>query len=197
MDQLDAYKTRLGYLESRSLRRLYFDDKIGGAVTEDAVKAEYDTYVAGFEGEEEIRARHILVTEEADANAIKTELDNGGSFEDIAKEKSIDPGSGQNGGDLGFFGKGQMVPEFEAAAFDLEIGAISAPVQSQFGWHIIKLEEKRKSEPVPYEQAAQQLSQKVLFDAYNKMISGLKADTEIVIEDPALAAKIAAQESAE
>src|SRR5215217_2298091 len=115
MDQTDLFAQRQNYLEERALRRAYFADAIAAQVTEEAVRAEYDAFAAEFEPTEEVRASHILVATQEEADAIKAELDAGGDFAAIAAEKSIDPGSGANGGDLGFFAQGMMVPEFEAA----------------------------------------------------------------------------------
>lgn len=187
MNQTDSFKRRLTYLEDRALRRAYFTEKVAATVTPEAVQAAYDEFTKTFTPQDEVHARHILVASKEEADAIKTELDGGASFEDIAKEKSIDPGSGANGGDLGFFGKGMMVPEFEAAALALEPGQVSEPVQSQFGWHIIKVEEKRKSAPPSLQQVGAQLQQQVLFKALDTEISRLKETTAVEIPDAALA----------
>src|SRR6185369_745764 len=106
----------------------------------------YDQKVAGMKPEEEIHARHILVSTEAEAKEIKERLEKGEDFATVAKEKSKDPSA--EGGDLGFFTRGQMLKPFEDAAFSLDVGKISDPVQTQFGWHIIKVEEKR-DQPLP------------------------------------------------
>jgi peptidyl-prolyl cis-trans isomerase C len=197
MDQTPLFAQRLNYLEERALRRAYFAEAIAGAVTEEAVRADYDAFVAQFTPTEEISAAHILVPTEEEANAIKAELDAGGDFAAIAKEKSIDPGSGANGGELGFFGKGMMVPQFEEAAFALtEPGQVSAPVQSQFGWHIIKLAEKRQSQPPTFEQVAPQVQQQVLMTTFNNKVEELMNGVEINITDPALAAAMEAQDAA-
>ena len=197
MDQTELFAQRLKYLEERALRRAYFADAIASAVTEEAVRAEYDAFVQQFQPQEEVHARHILVESEEEANTIKAELDAGGDFAAIAKEKSIDPGSGANGGDLGFFGKGMMVPEFETAAFALaNPGDVSAPVQSQFGWHIIKLEEKRMSQPPAFEQVAAQLQQRVLMRTFNEKVEELMAGTEVEVTDPELKATLDAQDAA-
>ena len=108
-------------------------------------------------------------------------------------EKTIDPSGRTTGGDLGFFGPGMMVPEFETAVFALEPGQVSEPVQSQFGWHIIKLEETRMSAPPPLQQVQQQLSQQAVFEAYDAAISGQKAEMPVVINDADLAAQVAQQ----
>lgn len=193
MGDTPLFKQRLAYLEERALRRAYFADAIANSVTEEAVRAEYDKLVADFKPAEEIRASHILVATEDEAKAIKAELDGGADFATIAKEKSIDPGAA-NGGDLGFFGKGMMVAPFEQAAYALtEIGQVSEPVQSQFGWHIIKLEEKRESSPPAFEQVAGQLQQQLLMTTFDGTVAKLMEGVQIDIPDPALAAAVQAQ----
>lgn len=196
MDQTDIFKRRLAYLEDRALRRAYFAEKVTTAVTPEAVKAAYDQFVADFKPQEEVHALHILVSTEDDAKAIKKELDGGASFEELAKAKSIDPSAKQNGGDLGFFSAGQMVKPFEEAAFKLEPGQISDPVQSQFGWHVIKVVEKRKSSPPPIEQVGQQLQQQLMFKSFDDAIANLKQGVAIDIPDAALAEAVK-QQSAE
>lgn len=196
MDQTPLFAQRLNYLEERALRRAYFADAIASAVTEEAVRAEYDAFAAEFEPQDEIRASHILVESEDEANAIKTELDGGADFAAIAQEKSIDPGSGANGGDLGFFSQGMMVQPFEEAAFALaNPGDVSEPVQSQFGWHIIKLGERRPSQPPAFEQVAPQIQQQILMRSFNEKVEDLMSGVEIEIADPALKAAFDAQDS--
>ena len=198
MDQTELFAQRLNYLKERALRRAYFADAIAGQVTEEAIRADYDAFVAQFQPAEEIHASHILVETKEEADAIKAELDAGGDFATIAQEKSIDPGSGANGGDLGFFSKGMMVPEFETAAFALaNPGDISAPVQSQFGFHIIKLEEKRESSPPTFEQVAPQIQQQVLMRVFNEKVEELMAGVTIDVTDPELKAAMDAQDAAQ
>jgi peptidyl-prolyl cis-trans isomerase C len=194
LDATDDYKGRLAYLEDRTLRKAYFDKQIAGALTPDAIKAAYDDYVKGFQPQDEIHARHILVATQAEANDIETQLAGGAKFEDLAKAKSTDTGSAANGGDLGFFGHGQMVKPFEDAAFALNIGEVSKPVQSQFGWHIIRVDEVRKSQPAPFDQIAQQLQQEVLFKKFDDTVAALKQNIPVSIPDANLAAAVAAQE---
>ncbi|CAN7594204.1 peptidylprolyl isomerase [Devosia sp. LjRoot16] len=193
MADTDLFKRRLQYLEERSLRRDYFTQKVATAVTEESVKVAYDQLVKDFKPVEEVHARHILVATEEEAKAVKAELDGGKPFEVLAMEKTTDPSGKQNGGDLGFFSKGMMVPEFEAVAFTLEPGKISDPVQSQFGWHIIKVEEKRMSAPPPIEQVQQQLGQQVMFKAFDEAVAALKKDAKLDIPDAALAAAVKKQ----
>ena len=114
------------------------------ALTDEAIQAAYDSKYAGAEPTQEYNASHILVETEEEALALKSELDAGADFASAAKEKSTGP-SGSNGGALGWFGKGAMVPSFEAAVADLDVGAVSAPVKTQFGWHVIILNETRNA----------------------------------------------------
>jgi peptidyl-prolyl cis-trans isomerase C len=193
MQATDEYQQRLGYLEDRALRRAYFSEKVAAEVTEEAVKAAYDAFVAGFTPEDEIHARHILVATEADALAIKAEIDAGASFEQLASEKSMDPSGTQNGGDLGFFTRGMMVKPFEDAAFALQPGQVSAPIQTQFGWHLIKLEETRKSAPPTLAQVAPQIQQDILFSTFDRIVGELKEKSPVEISDPVLAAQVKQQ----
>ena len=143
-----VFDERMQYWRRRTLRDIYFEKTVRAQVQEADAKKFYDEQVKGIKPEEEVRARHILVEDEKLANDLADKLKKGGDFNALAKEHSKDPGSKENGGDLGFFGRQQMVPEFETAAFKLAQGEVSAPVKSQFGFHIIKLEEKR-SKPLP------------------------------------------------
>jgi peptidyl-prolyl cis-trans isomerase C len=188
MDQTETFRRRLQYLEERALRRAYFADKIAAGVTPETVQAAYDAFVAGFQPQEEVHARHILVATRQDAEAIKAELAAGKPFELLAMEKSTDPSGAQNGGDLGFFSRGMMVKPFEDAAFALtEPGQLSEPIESQFGWHIIKLEEKRQSQPPSLEEVGPQLQQQVMFKAFEDSVGTLKQGLAIDIPDAALA----------
>ena len=135
---------------------------IGPEVTEEALHAKYDAEYANKPGEEEVHARHILVPTEEEAKKVIAELDKGADFATLAKQESKDPGA-QNGGDLGFFKKGDMVPEFAAAAFALQPGKYTeTPVKTQFGYHVIKLEERRVAPPPPYDQAKAELRQQII-----------------------------------
>lgn len=182
------YKARMAFLEAQALRNTYVEDEVQGKVSDDEIKARYEKDVAGYVAPEEVHARHILVKTEDEANAILKQLADGGDFQAIAKEKSEDPGSKANGGDLGFFSKGQMVPEFEAEAFALKPGETSTkPVKTQFGYHIIKVEEKR-AQPVPtLDQVREQVVQMVQRDKYQDMLTKMRAAAKIEILAPAAA----------
>ena len=134
----------------------------------------------------EVHARHILVKTKEEATAIIKQLDGGAKFEDIAKEKSSD-GSAAQGGDLGWFGPGQMVPEFEKAAFALEVGAYTKePVQTQFGWHVIKVEDKRAQQPPAFEQVKDQIRSALLRDKYFALVKSARDAAKVEISDAEL-----------
>ncbi|WP_411037402.1 peptidylprolyl isomerase [Shinella sp. BYT-45] len=180
------FKQRLAFLTDRELHNAYFKKHVVDAVTPEEVKARYDKEVAALTPEDEIRARHILVKTEEEAKAVIADLDAGKDFVEIAKEKSTDPNKSE-GGDLGYFAKGRMVPEFENAAFALEKGAYSkAPVKTQFGFHVIKVEDKRKQQPPALEQVEGQVRQLVMRDKYLELLEKAKAESPIDIQDSAL-----------
>ncbi len=147
-------------------------------VTDEAVQAAYDAQFAEFEGEDEFDASHILVESEDEAKALKAQLDDGADFAEIAREHSTGP-SGPNGGALGWFGKGQMVPEFENAVLGLEKGQISDPVQTQFGWHLVILNDKRKSEAPALEAVRDELAQTIQQEAIQARIDELTQQAQI------------------
>ena len=141
------YEQQMRYLKRRVLRELYFDKTLKGKIGEDEAKKVYAEKIAQLKPEEEIEARHILVDSEEKAKELHAKIVAGADFAQLAKENSTDTGSKDQGGVLGYFGHGQMVPEFEAAAFKLEKGQVSEPVHTNFGWHIIKVDDRRKKEP--------------------------------------------------
>ncbi len=147
-------------------------------VTDEAVQAAYDAQFAEFEGEDEFDASHILVESEDEAKALKAQLDDGADFAEMAREHSTGP-SGPNGGALGWFGKGQMVPEFENAVLGLEKGQISDPVQTQFGWHLVILNDKRKSEAPALEAVRDELAQTIQQEAIQARIDELTQQAQI------------------
>jgi len=188
------FQQRVEYLEEQALRRQYIADVVAADITQEAVEARYAELTAEIATEEELRARHILVATEEEAIALKAEIDGGADFATLANENSTDS-SAANGGDLGFFGRGQMVAPFEEAVFALaNVGDVSAPVQSQFGWHLIKLEERRPATPPAIEEVGPQIQQQLFIDAYTNAITALNEGVEIEIPDAALAAQVAAQQ---
>jgi peptidyl-prolyl cis-trans isomerase C len=154
------------------------------ATTDQAMKKVYDDASKQIAGEEEVHARHILVPTEEEAKKVKAELDKGADFAELAKKESKDPGA-SDGGDLGFFTKDQMVPEFSKVAFALKPGQISDPVKTQFGWHIIKVEEKRTRKPPSFDQVKGQIETYVQRKAQADYVAKLRAGAKIERMDQA------------
>lgn len=148
------------------------------AVTDEALQAAYDATYANAEPTKEFNASHILVETEDDAKAIVEELKGGADFAATAREKSTGP-SGPGGGSLGWFGAGAMVPEFETAVAAMEAGDISDPVQTQFGWHVIKLNEVRNAEAPALEDVREELEQQVRSEAVTAAVDALVADADV------------------
>jgi peptidyl-prolyl cis-trans isomerase C len=186
LDQTDDFKRRLQYLTDRELHNAYFKKHVVDTVTDAEVKARYDKEVAALPKQEEVHARHILVKTEDEAKDVIKQLDAGKDFAELAKEKSTDPNKSE-GGDLGYFTRGRMVKEFEDAAFALDKGAYSkTPVKTDFGYHVIKVEDKRDAPPPPFEQVQDQVRQLVMRDKYLELLNQAKAATKVDIVDETL-----------
>ena len=155
--------------------------EVGPQISDAAVRARYDRDMAGKTGVTEVRARHILVPDEATAKTIIADLKKGTDFAALSKQYSKDPGSAQNGGDLGFFKQDQMVPEFAAAAFTLKDNEVTAtPVKTQFGWHVIQATERRKAAPPSFEDAQDELRQQMIQQGVQTALT--RARASVVIE---------------
>ena len=153
------------------------------SLSDEAVKAAYDAEYAGADLGKEYNASHILVETEDEAKAIAEELRGGADFATVAKEKSTGP-SGPNGGDLGWFGPGMMVEPFQKAVEGMEVGAISDPVQTQFGWHVIKLNDKRTKPAPAFEEVRDQLERDMQQKAVQDRLTEL-TDTATISRDGA------------
>jgi peptidyl-prolyl cis-trans isomerase C len=174
----EEFKKRLAFARNRLLMDSLLATEGKAATTDEAMKKVYEDAAKQITGEQEVHARHILVETEDEAKAVKAELDKGADFAELAKKKSKDPGA-SDGGDLGFFTKEQMVPEFSAVAFALEPGKISDPVKSQFGWHIIKVEEKRNRKAPDFEQVKAQIETYVTRKAQADYVAKLREGAKI------------------
>ena len=184
--ETEDFQKRMEYIKDRELHNSYFRKHVVDAVTDEEVKARYEKEIAALPKQEEVNARHILVKTEEEAKAVIADLDAGKDFAELAKTKSEDSNK-DDGGDLGWFSKGRMVPEFEEAAFALEKGAYTkTPVQSQFGFHVIKLEDRRDVQPPALEQVEPQVRQLVMRDKYLALIEKAKAEQTVEIMDETL-----------
>src|SRR5450432_573709 len=174
----EEFKKRLAFTRNRLLMDSLLASEGKAATTPDAMKKVYEDASKQITGEQEVHARHILVETEDEAKAVKDELSKGADFAELAKKKSKDPGA-SDGGDLGFFTKDQMVPEFSTVAFALEPGKISDPVKSQFGWHIIKVEEKRNRKAPEFEQVKAQIETYVTRKAQADYVAKLRETAKV------------------
>jgi peptidyl-prolyl cis-trans isomerase C len=173
------FARRLSYFRNKLLLDEYLTSEGKKAVTEAAARKLFDDTVKDLKPEEEVRARHILVESEDEAKKIAARVKGGEDFAKIAGEVSKDPGSGKEGGDLGYFTKERMVPEFAAAAFAMKAGDVSDPVKSQFGWHVIKVEDKR-SKPLPeFSEVRGEIENYLERKAQQDMILALRAKAKI------------------
>jgi len=178
MGDTDDFKKKLAYARTKLLMEQLLQSEAKAAVTEAALHKVYDEAIGQMKKETEVRARHILVETEDEAKAVVAELKKGADFAELAKAKSKDPGSA-DGGDLGYFTKDQMVPEFSEVAFKLDKGQLSDPVKSQFGWHVIKVEDKRMRQPPEFEKVRDQLENYVVRRQQSAVITKLRAEGKI------------------
>jgi peptidyl-prolyl cis-trans isomerase C len=173
------FKRRQAFLRNKLLMAALLQQESKAAATEDEMRKVYDEAVKQTSAEEEVRARHILVETEDEAKAIVDQLKGGADFATLAKEKSKDPGSAQNGGDLDFMAKSELVPEFAEVAFKMYPGQTSNPVKTQFGWHVIKLEEKRTRQAPSFEQLKDRIEAFVMRKAQTELVTQLRQNAKI------------------
>jgi peptidyl-prolyl cis-trans isomerase C len=185
-DQSEEFKKQIAFLSERALHDAFFKAEVVDKLSDADVRARYDKEIAATPPQNEVRARHILVKTEEEAKDVIKKLDGGAKFEDLAKEKSSD-GSAGEGGDLGYFGPGQMVPEFEKQAFTLEVGQYTKePVKTQFGFHVIKVEDKRAKQPPAFEQVSAQVRDVLLRERYVETARAYRDELKVEWLDPAV-----------
>jgi peptidyl-prolyl cis-trans isomerase C len=175
LESSEEYNNLINNLKKQVLQKMFIEKKIKELVSEKDIKAKYDEYVKSIANKEEVQAKHILVETEKEAKDILKKLKKKGTnFDEIAKQSSKDKSV-----DLGYFSEGQMVPEFEKAAFAMKPGTISEPVKTSFGWHIIKLEDKRKITPQTYEVMKPKLEREVSAKVAQDYIDKVQKDAAI------------------
>ncbi len=179
LDDDPAVKKKIAEAADRVLQEALLTKAIETKVTEAALREKYKTYAASIPGQEEVNARHILLKTEAEAKAVIVEIQKGGDFADVAKKRSIDPGAA-NGGDLGYFTREQMVPEFSEAAFNLKKGEVTqVPVKSSFGWHVIRVEDKRTSGPPSFDEVKAELQEELSRDVIQDILKDLRGKAKV------------------
>ena len=183
LDQSESFKKQVEFLKKRALQTEFFRKNVDEAITDADLQAVYDEQIGALPVRQQVKARHILVKTEDEAKDIIKELDGGADFAELAKEKSTGP-SGAQGGDLGYFGQGQMVPAFEAAAFALEKGKYSEePVKSDFGWHVILVEDKRDAPKPTLESVKDNLRAFVAQQKFQTLLDDLRKEADVKIPE--------------
>lgn len=178
------FDKRMAFWRQRALRDAYFEKTVKASIGEDAARAIYEDKVKQVKPEDEVQARHILVSSEDEAKKMLGRVEAGEDFAQLAKENSGDAGSKTQGGMLGYFGKGQMVPQFEEAAFALKKGEVSKPVQSQFGWHVIKVEDRRQKPPPSFDEVKDRLIGSMVQSKAQNIATELRGKAKIDYIDP-------------
>lgn len=177
-------KDRMARLEDQVIQNVYLTRTIKAKLTDDVLKKRYDELVKTTPPEAEVHARHILVKSEDEAKDVLKELKGGADFTELAKKKSTGPSAAQ-GGDLGFIKRGDVVPEFAEAAFALKPGQVTeAPVKTQFGWHVIKIEEAREAKPPSFEEAREELEREASRDLITGVVNDLRVKAKIARFNP-------------
>jgi peptidyl-prolyl cis-trans isomerase C len=173
-------KKRMQLMQDQIIEEVYLRRYITASITDDKVKARYDRFVKEQKPQDQVNAKHILVKTEDEAKAVIADLKGGGDFAAIAKEKSNDPGTKATGGDLGWFTKDEMVPEFADAAFKLQKGQYTeTPVKTQFGYHVILLVDRRTAPPPTMEEAKQQVVALLQRELLDQKVKELRAGAKI------------------
>lgn len=183
VDKSPTLQREVEDLKKKLIVRTFLSNKTEGAITDADVKKAYDAQVAEAKDEKEVRARHILLANEKEAKEAKSKLDAGKSFEDVARELSKDSGSAKQGGDLGYFTRDKMVPEFASAAFGLKKGEVSGPVKSPFGFHIIKVEDVRKKAVPSFAESKEAIRAALQEKKLNDYIGGLVKSADVKLFD--------------
>ncbi len=183
--ETEDYKRRLAAYQAKALRDSYLAQKISPSVTEAEIKEAYDKESAKVTQTERIRARHILVATEKEAKDIEDKLKGGAKFEDLAKQYSLD-GSKDYGGDLGYFTAPEMVAEFSKAAFALKQGEVSAPVKTDYGWHVIRVDDRKMGAAQPYDQVKSAIRNVLVRDKVQAKLASLQGTAKVEIIDPDL-----------
>ncbi len=178
MGDTPDFKQRLNFMRNKLLMGAQLQQEAKTAATDEAMRKVYDEQVKPMGAEEEVRARHILVATEEEAKAIVDEIKGGADFAALAKEKSKDPGAA-DGGDLGYFAKDQMVPEFAEVAFRMHKGQLSNPVKTQFGWHVIKLEDRRNKQVPEFDKIKEQIVVFLARKAQTEYVAKLREGAKI------------------
>jgi peptidyl-prolyl cis-trans isomerase C len=174
-----GFDERMQYWRRRALRDAYFDRTVKDAISDADAKKFYDAQVGSAKSEEEVRARHILVDSQDKARELYEKIAHGSDFAQLAKEHSKDPGSKDQGGELGYFTRGQMVPQFEEVAFKLKKGEVGQPFESQFGWHIVRVDDRRQRSAPAFEAVKERVVAAMIHNKAQQIAADLRGKAQI------------------
>lgn len=177
-----SFQEKLANIKKQLVQQEILESYLKKSITDKMIDEEYKKLSDVLKNKDEVKVSHILVADEAKAKEAKKKLNKGAKFADIAKEYSTDQSTKGNGGTLGYIMEGQLVPEFETKAFSMKVGEISDPVKTQFGWHIIKLEDKRKAKVPTKEEAKDSIKNKLSQDVVAKYFDELRKKANVVIK---------------
>jgi len=181
LDQQEQVANAMQLAADRVLAEAYMTDLVAAQITDEAIQTAYDNFVADEASRETVTASHILVETEDEAKAVIAQLNDGADFAELARETSTGP-SGPNGGELGSFGRGQMVPAFENAAFDMPVDSYSAaPVQTQFGWHVIKVSARDVAPAPSLDQMREQIFSNLSRQSFARVVETLRAGAAVEV----------------
>lgn len=182
LDKEPEFERQIKSAAEQILRQIFLEQLSEAALNDEAIQKYYDENIGSAKGNVEVRARHILLETEEDALAVVEEIESGGNFERLARDRSTGP-SAPAGGDLGYFTRDAMVAPFAEAAFAMAVGEVSEPVQTRFGWHVIKVEDRRETAPPPLEQVRDEITRQLFRQVVQNTISGERENSEVVLYD--------------
>ncbi|MCH8113165.1 MAG: peptidylprolyl isomerase [Proteobacteria bacterium] len=182
LDKEPEFERQIKSAAEQILRQIFLEQLSEAALNDEAIQKYYDENIGSAKGNVEVRARHILLETEEDALAVVEEIESGGNFEQLARDRSTGP-SAPAGGDLGYFTRDAMVAPFAEAAFAMAVGEVSEPVQTRFGWHVIKVEDRRETAPPPLEQVRDEITRQLFRQVVQNTISGERENSEVVLYD--------------
>jgi peptidyl-prolyl cis-trans isomerase C len=180
IDADPAFKRRLAFVEDQVIQDYWLQKEVAKRITQERLQQRYQEKLKSMPAEEEVHARHILVATEAEAKDLLAELKKGTAFDKLAREKSTDKASGAEGGDLGWFKRNDMVKEFSDAAFALKKGELSdAPIKTQFGYHVVKVEDRRQAPPPSFEELSDQIREELARETVSGFLDQLRSTAKI------------------
>lgn len=180
LDQDEQVRARVAAAEREAISQAYLQGVLQDSFTEEALDAAYERWIEANPPQDEVRARHILVEEEAQARELIAEIDGGADFAALAEEHSLDPSAAGRGGDLGWFTRERMVAPFAEAAFEIEPGSHGAePVETRFGWHVILVEDRREGAQPSRDEVAAELQEMIAGQVIEETRTALRSDAEI------------------